>query len=174
MSMNEQLTLIDQAIESARCRIYRLKQNPGESYAHQIKTENQIELMGITIKALEFYKKQLEQEGECMKIPEKVRISGVDYPIIYKEYLNDGTTLAYGYINYIENAIYLSSTENMNNSKKCTVLLHEILHGILHHYGTGITIENEELVIDTISKGLYQIIEDNKDMFAKEANHEHT
>jgi hypothetical protein len=64
MNTNEQLALIDQAIESARCRIYRLKQNPGESYAHQIKTENQIELMDITIKALEFYKKQLEQEGE--------------------------------------------------------------------------------------------------------------
>lgn len=56
--------LIDRAIESARCRIYRLKQNPGESYAHQIKTENQNELMGITIKALDFYKEQLEQEGE--------------------------------------------------------------------------------------------------------------
>ena len=64
MNTNEQLALIDQAIESARCRIYRLKQTPGESYAHQVKAENQIELMGITIKALEFYKKQLEQEGK--------------------------------------------------------------------------------------------------------------
>lgn len=62
MNTNEQLALIDQAIESAQCRIYRLKQNPGESYAHQIKTENQIELMDITIKALEFYKEQMEQE----------------------------------------------------------------------------------------------------------------
>lgn len=54
--------LIDRAIESARCRIYRVKANIGESYAHQIKTEKQTELMGITIKALEFYKKQLEKE----------------------------------------------------------------------------------------------------------------
>lgn len=61
--IDEDLAIIDQAIESARCRIYRLKQNPGESYAHQIKTEKQTELMGITIKALEFYKEQLEQEA---------------------------------------------------------------------------------------------------------------
>jgi hypothetical protein len=56
--------LIDRAIESARCRIYRVKTNIGESYAHQVKAENQNELMGITIKALEFYKEQMEQEGK--------------------------------------------------------------------------------------------------------------
>lgn len=56
--------LIDRAIESARCRIYHVKANIGESYAHQVKAENQIELMGITIKALKLYKEQLEQEGE--------------------------------------------------------------------------------------------------------------
>lgn len=64
MNTNKQLTLIDQAIESARCRIYRVKANIGESYAHQVKAENQTELMGITIKALEFYKEQLEKEGK--------------------------------------------------------------------------------------------------------------
>jgi hypothetical protein len=60
--IDEELVLIDQAIESAQCRIYRLKQNPGESYAHQIKTEKQEKLMEVTIAALKFYKKQLEQE----------------------------------------------------------------------------------------------------------------
>jgi hypothetical protein len=64
MNTNEQTALIDQAIESARCRIYRVKANIGESYAHQVKAENQNELMGITIKALEFYKEQMEQEGK--------------------------------------------------------------------------------------------------------------
>lgn len=64
MNTNEQITLIDQAIESARCRIYRLKQTPGESYAHQIKTEKQEKLMEVTIVALKLYKEQLKQEGE--------------------------------------------------------------------------------------------------------------
>lgn len=61
---DELFFLIDRAIESARCRIYRVKANIGESYAHQVKAENQNELMGITIKALQTYKKQLEQEGK--------------------------------------------------------------------------------------------------------------
>ena len=47
--------LIDRAIESARCRIYRLKANTPSSCTkeHQIKASNQIELMNITIEALE-------------------------------------------------------------------------------------------------------------------------
>lgn len=64
MNNNEQIALIDQAIESARCRIYRLKQTPGESYAHQIKAEKQEKLMEVTIKALLFYKEMLKHEHE--------------------------------------------------------------------------------------------------------------
>lgn len=48
--------LISQAIESARCRIYRLRQKPSESWAHQTKAKNQEELMKITIEALQFYR----------------------------------------------------------------------------------------------------------------------
>lgn len=55
MSDNEQ-ALIEQAIESARCRIYRLKYPGANTLAHQKKAENQQELMKITIKALEFYR----------------------------------------------------------------------------------------------------------------------
>ena len=57
---HERLKLIDQAIESAQCRIYRLKANPGSTEAHQKKAENQQELMKITIEALEKYKKEIE------------------------------------------------------------------------------------------------------------------
>jgi hypothetical protein len=53
---NSEYDLINQAIESARCRIYRLKQNEGGTLAHQVKSKNQQELMNITIKALEFYR----------------------------------------------------------------------------------------------------------------------
>ena len=49
------LELIDRAIESAKCRIYRLKANTPSSCTkeHQVKATNQIELMEITIEALE-------------------------------------------------------------------------------------------------------------------------
>lgn len=51
---NHEYDLINQSIESARCRIYRLKQNEGSTLAHQMKAKNQQELMKVTIKALEF------------------------------------------------------------------------------------------------------------------------
>ena len=57
--------LLQQAIESAKCRIYRLKVNQGESLAHQMKTKNQIELQKITVAAL---KKQIPikaDEDDC-------------------------------------------------------------------------------------------------------------
>lgn len=53
---NHEYDLIEQAIESAKCRIYRLKQNEGSTLAHQKKAKHQRELMEITIKALEYYR----------------------------------------------------------------------------------------------------------------------
>ena len=52
----DELELINRAIESARCRIYRVKRDEEYSLAHQKKAERQEELMKITIKALEFYR----------------------------------------------------------------------------------------------------------------------
>lgn len=57
---DEEYDLINQAIESARCRIYRLKANSGSTEVHQKKSENQQELMEITIRALEFYRDEYE------------------------------------------------------------------------------------------------------------------
>lgn len=55
-SYNQEYDLIEQAIELAKCRIYKLKQNEGSILAHQRKTEHQRELMKVTIKALEYYR----------------------------------------------------------------------------------------------------------------------
>lgn len=57
---DKEYTLINQAIESAKCRIYRLKANSGSTEAHQKKAENQQKLMEITIRALEFYRDEYE------------------------------------------------------------------------------------------------------------------
>lgn len=57
---NTEYDLIERAIESAKCRIYRLKSNSGSTEAHQKKAENQQELMEITIRALEFYRDEYE------------------------------------------------------------------------------------------------------------------
>ena len=55
-SYNKEYDLIERAIEPARCRIYRVKQNKGSTLTHQIRVKNQIELMKVTIKALEYYR----------------------------------------------------------------------------------------------------------------------
>ena len=57
---NTEYDLVERAIESAKCRIYRLKANSGSTEAHQKKAENQQELMEVTIRALEFYRDEYE------------------------------------------------------------------------------------------------------------------
>lgn len=49
----ENTTLIERAIESAKCRIYRVRANVGKSLEHQIKADNQAEIQQVTIDALE-------------------------------------------------------------------------------------------------------------------------
>lgn len=58
-SYNHEYVLIEQAIESAKCRIYRLKQNEDNTLAHQKKAKHQQELMKITVKALEYYRDEI-------------------------------------------------------------------------------------------------------------------
>ena len=59
--------LIERAIESAKSRIYRLAENEkyGVGEAHQKKIDNQIEVMEVTIEALEKYAEytELEEQG---------------------------------------------------------------------------------------------------------------
>jgi hypothetical protein len=57
---NKEYDLVERVIESAKCRIYRLKANFGSTEAHQKKSENQQELMEITIRALEFYRDEYD------------------------------------------------------------------------------------------------------------------
>jgi len=97
-----------------------------------------------------------------MKIPEKVKIGGVNYEIRDVENLNDGQSVLYGKIDY-ENFIIELNTKYNQIDHKCIVLLHEILHGILNQ--VTLEVENEELLVEVMSKGLYQIIKDNPEIF---------
>lgn len=94
-----------------------------------------------------------------MKIPESVRIGGVEYAISYVENLRYGNQLAYGHIDYDNCKIELSATDGIGHQKRCQTLLHEILHGVRQH--AGLEIENEEAVIEMFAKGIYQVLQDN-------------
>ena len=94
-----------------------------------------------------------------MKLPESIRIGGVEYPVVFVENLNNGTNMAYGHIDYDNCQIELSDTVGTAHERRCQTLLHEILHGIIYH--ASATIENEEEVVECIAKGLYQVLQDN-------------
>lgn len=94
-----------------------------------------------------------------MKIPESIRIAGTEYTVENVEFLNNGINLAYGHIDFEAGKIELSANSNIGYEHKCQTLLHEILHGVIHH--TGLTIKDEEHVVDVLAKGLYQVLQDN-------------
>lgn len=60
------IDVIERAIESAKCRIYRVRANVGQSLAHQVKADNQTEIQQVTIEALEkqIPKKVLEADDK--------------------------------------------------------------------------------------------------------------
>lgn len=94
-----------------------------------------------------------------MKIPNSVRIGGVEYAVVYTPHLNDGVNMAYGHIDFENCLIELSETWGTAHEKRCMILWHEILHGIREH--NGMEIENEEAVVDMFAKGIYQVLQDN-------------
>lgn len=94
-----------------------------------------------------------------MKIPESIRIGGVDYTIAYEDNVVLGDNLCYGTINYEDSVISLSNTRGAGHQHRCITLWHEILHGIRNH--AGIEVKNEEVVIDMFAKGIYQVLQDN-------------
>ncbi len=94
-----------------------------------------------------------------MKIPESVRIAGVEYKVVLVPNLMSGATAAYGHIDYENSVIELSDTFGTEHQKRCQILWHEILHGIREN--NGMEIENEEAVVDMFAKGIYQVLQDN-------------
>ncbi len=94
-----------------------------------------------------------------MKIPESIRIAGVEYKVQLVPNLNNGVNLAYGHIDYDNAIIELSSTIGKDYQHKCITLWHEILHGIREN--NGMEIENEEAIVDMFAKGIYQVLQDN-------------
>lgn len=98
-----------------------------------------------------------------MKIPELVRIQGVDYKVEFNDVVTDGRNVLMGCIEYPECRIQLSETACPDHQVKCLTLWHEILHGIC--YASGMQLENEEEIVEMFSRGIYQVLQDNGRQF---------
>ena len=98
-----------------------------------------------------------------MKIPNSMRIAGVEYEVVIIPHLMNGATAAYGHIDYENSRIELSDTFGTEHQKRCQTLWHEILHGIVEN--NGMHVENEEDVVDMFAKGIYQVLQDNGTRF---------
>jgi hypothetical protein len=98
-----------------------------------------------------------------MKIPESIRIAGVEYEVVLVPNLMNGALAAYGHIDFENSRIALSDTFGTEHQKRCMILWHEILHGLLNH--ACLKLENEEDVVEVLSKGIYQVLQDNGGRF---------
>lgn len=94
-----------------------------------------------------------------MSLPEKVKISGIDYKIEVAEHrpADDEGGVLLGEITYHHAAIYIN--EDQSEQMRQATLIHEIVHGILHHMGSELN-DNEKFV-EGFSSGLHQVMRDN-------------
>lgn len=94
-----------------------------------------------------------------MKIPDKVRIGGVDYAIKYVQNLNNGENLMCGRISYDGSLIEISENVQPSAQAKCLTLWHEIVHAIFAHFDSPL--RKDENVVDMLARGIYMVLEDN-------------
>lgn len=102
-----------------------------------------------------------------MKIPNKVRLNGVDFTVEWIENLHDAGVICDGLINYQHSMIALN-TETQGYQKQCITFLHEICHGILDAYDCSPEgrikskiPDDEETLVELFARGFYQFLQDN-------------
>ncbi len=98
-----------------------------------------------------------------MKIPKKIKIGGFIWEVKEsKEVTAEGN--CYGSTHHSLQKIFLEP--KMTKQKTEQVFLHEVLHAIWDHAGMNANKkfdkESEEMIINPLANGLYQVLNDNK------------
>ena len=96
-----------------------------------------------------------------MKIPNSIRIGGVEYTVKREMNLNDGINMLYGRIEWEPSEIKLKF--GMGEQHACITLWHEIIHALLYHSSVKLDEETEERIAEALGFGVYQVLEDNHD-----------
>lgn len=87
----------------------------------------------------------------------------MDYPIIASPQGLAAEEFVFGLVEF-EKARIRITTEGVDEQIQKITLLHEVFHIILDNFGID-TGENEEFVVDSLARGMYQILEDNPELF---------
>lgn len=104
-----------------------------------------------------------------MKIPNKIRINGIDFSIERVKDLNDNGTPLSANICYHKCKINLCKKSDPQYSR--VSLWHEVLHAIVESVKLDLG-KDEEKIIDTLAYGINQVIQDNKESLFSLAENE--
>ena len=94
-----------------------------------------------------------------MKIPQTIRLNGVDFCVELCENINDGEKVLYGDVRYGLARIRLN-TANQDHQRMCITLWHELFHAVCEMNSIDLG-DNEERVMDAFAFAVYQILQDN-------------
>ena len=100
-----------------------------------------------------------------MNIPEKVRIGSCDYTVEFTENnLVTNSKECYATIDYNNHKIIINKNLGDNQLNEVS-FLHELFHGIIRE--RNLEVDNEELVVEELARGMHQVIRDNPEIFNK-------
>lgn len=100
-----------------------------------------------------------------MNITEAVKIGGYNHKVERptEPFVCDGT-ICDGTYDFTKQVIKVAQAGSQ--AYQNTVFLHEICHGVVENYCRGNDNYNEEKFVEQFAKGLYQVINDNPEIFA--------
>ena len=93
-----------------------------------------------------------------MKIPESIRVGGLEFSVVRVFRLNDGLKMLAGQIRPMECQIAIA--EESSHEYACLSLWHEIMHAIEEQAQLELG-EDRERIIETFARGVYQVLQDN-------------
>lgn len=91
-----------------------------------------------------------------MKLPDTLRVCGLDYEII----VDDNLSLDRGATgqHHAEQLRITIQTHGVNKQRILQTFWHEIVHAIDEHYSDGMMTENQ---VRALASGIYQVLSDN-------------
>lgn len=97
-----------------------------------------------------------------MDIKSNIKIGSMVYRIeITNEPILMNCQECKGIIEYDDLVIRIS--DKIASQRQEETFIHEVLHGIIRE--RNLNLEDEEIIVEELSKGLYQVIRDNKGIF---------